>query len=868
MDPSFPARSQLQEQRRALSEETVSYAIYLSPTTTSDNNSPKLDHDQNRSNAAIESVYSTKTLINEIAAELTKDYIWHKDAFSLWIEEANGNPHSKSPYLRGETRVGDSLDDEWLIVFLLREITKRIPGSIARVQDNDGEFLLIEAADQIPSWLDPDNSENRVFIFEGNLHIIPIAITAEEKKAFPSTVGSRSTSPKLEDALSFIRSSSTSPIISTLASSKIQHAAFGALSQNTVGDDFATRKRQEQRHYARCQVPIDIARILNARPELVTKACEAFYTRDALGMAACSRMVKFLPATPSGAIASMAIPPPDITRLGKHSTPFVTTAICFTKTCYAQLMGQQFQPPKVWDGIVPPPNFEDANDPNNTCGFEILCSSDYTGDFGFKTGEKINIEATRQYFGDELPGSQLYKQLEETARQQYIESKETQLGSAQDGPTSFRGHGYHPVQEINRILSTEVQVSDFATLINDRRDDDDTWMNVDLQMLEDMMRARGFGGTNTSSQQDANAASNGLDMQQMLHRFEGFIQEGDGGIDGAEFLDEHSEDDDDSDNDSDESDARETATSLERDDNMEDHDNTDDDEDDEDIFASDYEERQVKKREARQSKVTGGGGAFVFENRLDSEPTDVAIKKLPKGFATNREQLKDVLARTFGEDFLASRAKERLAKSSVEKDEISDEDEQIDEGELQGYMKALDAELAGTKIGQSFEKVHAGAFTTTTSTTTSSTTLATAKEDKGKDVARFNTQETSEKTLEELVKEYTDRSRRGFSRRGPLDVSGSAYRYDPAAMIFENDDGVADYSDESDMEPVEARVSAISPEDELGDDMVDVDLNLAKNLLESFKSQGGLPGPGGNILARLGIVLPRDEEGEDSEDEN
>ena len=28
--------------------------------------------------------------------------------------------------------------------------------------DNDGEFLLIEAADTIPKWLDPETAENRV----------------------------------------------------------------------------------------------------------------------------------------------------------------------------------------------------------------------------------------------------------------------------------------------------------------------------------------------------------------------------------------------------------------------------------------------------------------------------------------------------------------------------------------------------------------------------------------------------------------------------------------------------------------------------------------------------------------------------------
>lgn len=34
--------------------------------------------------------------------------------------------------------------------------------SLTRIEDNDGEFLLIEAADFLPKWLDPDNSVNRV----------------------------------------------------------------------------------------------------------------------------------------------------------------------------------------------------------------------------------------------------------------------------------------------------------------------------------------------------------------------------------------------------------------------------------------------------------------------------------------------------------------------------------------------------------------------------------------------------------------------------------------------------------------------------------------------------------------------------------
>ena len=41
---------------------------------------------------------------------------------------------------------------------------------------------------------------------------------------------------------------------------------------------------------------------------------------------------------------------------------------------------------------------------------------------------------------------------------------------------------------------------------------------------------------------------------------------------------------------------------------------------------------------------------------------------------------------------------------------------------------------------------------------------------------------------------------------------------------------------------------------------LNIDYNLVKNLLESFKSQGGVPGPGGNMMGLMGMHMPRDEE--------
>ena len=64
--------------------------------------------------------------------------------------------------LRGQTEYGDSVEDEWVIVWLLRELTKKFKDLAVKVNDNDGEFLLVEAAGTLPEWLEPETAGNRV----------------------------------------------------------------------------------------------------------------------------------------------------------------------------------------------------------------------------------------------------------------------------------------------------------------------------------------------------------------------------------------------------------------------------------------------------------------------------------------------------------------------------------------------------------------------------------------------------------------------------------------------------------------------------------------------------------------------------------
>lgn len=59
----------------------------------------------------------------------------------------------------------------------------------------------------------------------------------------------------------------------------------------------------------------------------------------------------------------------------------------------------------------------------------------------------------------------------------------------------------------------------------------------------------------------------------------------------------------------------------------------------------------------------------------------------------------------------------------------------------------------------------------------------------------------------------------------------------------------------------EKRIREVVGDDEDGEEdaEVNIDYTLAANMLESFKGQGGMAGPGGNLLARMGIALPRDD---------
>ncbi|KAK4216372.1 protein ecdysoneless [Rhypophila decipiens] len=240
------------------------------------------------------------------AEELTKDYIWQREGFGLETKVENGQA-----YLHGITDYGDNVEDEWLIVYLLRELSKSFPSLWIRVFDSDGEFLLIEAAKVLPKWLSPEMDSNRVWLHDGKLLIIPLPSETDMSKSI-----------SLAKALRILKSAPDSLVHSTF----IEAEAFYRLEKypDQIKDSL---------HYSVVTIPRKLAYILHARPKAIAPATEAFYLRDPIALK------PLLSSSPT----KLIFPPPDL----------VTVSICFTKVLYAQLKSQQFSPPPVaWKPLL------------------------------------------------------------------------------------------------------------------------------------------------------------------------------------------------------------------------------------------------------------------------------------------------------------------------------------------------------------------------------------------------------------------------------------------------------------------------------------------------------------------------------------
>eukprot|EP00249_Psilotum_nudum_P019491 c27281_g1_i2 orf=101-2215(+) len=445
-------------------DDTVLYTLY--PDSAFGDSPPQID----------EHLAHLRHECLEAVVPFMDGYIWQHQAFDLvvpsdessclcnseprsngdcleWEDSTQPPSRSSSVYhLHGKVKFGDNIEDEWFVVFLLFEISRRVKSVSIRTWDMDGEFILIEAAYHIPRWLKPENSWNRVFIRQGWLHILPMPSSPAEIYQLP-------VKPSIRDALKVFALGTVKTRASEPAQSAIQRRLDGY-----------PEKAKKNMHNTRCRVPLPIAQILKHEPQLVSLAVEAFYDRDMDSMKAASCMEKFLQKGSDGQVE------------------MVDVVVRMSRVMYAQLVQQVFQAPRCYPMLsFSDPHFKEAElGMKLTCGFEMMywersrheLSSESSiqaeaGRFKEDMAKKdVGWQAfqssleQRGYFRNLLKGSREYCQVLEAAMTRY---KETHLFAE----VSAAMHA--PVKCITEILMLPHSVHDFVGY-KFQCSDDDSWL--------------------------------------------------------------------------------------------------------------------------------------------------------------------------------------------------------------------------------------------------------------------------------------------------------------------------------------------------------------------------------------------------------
>jgi len=134
----------------------------------------------------IENTVKYEVYLSKPASDSTIDeYIKHvaaavHDTIDCQNSRFNLRKRRKGCMLSGSVKFDQNIEEEWLIVYMLFQLSRYDPDVVIRVYDNDGDLLLIEAAEHLPLWLESSKSKNRVFIHKGKLHIIPEQINLKD----------------------------------------------------------------------------------------------------------------------------------------------------------------------------------------------------------------------------------------------------------------------------------------------------------------------------------------------------------------------------------------------------------------------------------------------------------------------------------------------------------------------------------------------------------------------------------------------------------------------------------------------------------------------------------------------------------------
>ncbi|KAF9243859.1 SGT1 protein-domain-containing protein [Melanogaster broomeanus] len=753
---------------------------------------------------------SLAACMHDLVSKLLPDLIWHRDPFQFKIvPDPDASVGEDKNVLEGRMRVGDCVDDEWCVVWLLREISKQWDVVIS-ASDSDGEFLLIEAAESLPSWVNPSNATNRVWIYRGRLHLIPLVHFSAPNKARRrrSVSGAKDDKGHIvddEDDDDYISVADAQPLVrdasvDTLAPKAVEDTVFQRIS------GYPTAARSHV-HTTKAYLPVDIARALSVDPSLIQKPIETFYTRDAIQLRAAHKMARFPPR------------------------PNVLRSVKMTRTAYAQLLDfwpfEEREGTDAWRwrdvGMKVVSCFTHARQFNRSHASHRLLAEALKDALRRSPDYKAYLTRliTAGYFRNEVEGSQLWNELENKAANAYVEVRREDDASRPSFAALFN-----------------------AALIHDS----DEWMNIDEADLEDTLKRTMLGrdsSVTTQAMDDKLAKEQTGRLRDLADKVERFV-EGEGDIEGARFEeldDDTSSDPDDEDSDDDNRELKEEARQQAMANLVP------------ALPSSEYGQMPASFQYA--ASVSSAATAGTADT--GSPPLTRPIR--PPILPPDRYEGVD------SDD-------ESSSPQVVGDIEVDMNEEEAEFLEFSRQALGISDQMWGDIINERRGRgAFVPASVTTEKTPISSAPVPTeeaAKQNSGQEAApdkfrtpapgprpKANPNLDSFETVMQAMDAELSRETKTFT--STTAANGQGQRKAPAVPMNANVDMDIEAS-------MDAELKALLEQGETGDsDEEDgepsMDYNLIKNFLESFKSQAGLSGPVGNLAGRLnpGWTLPRDD---------
>ncbi|KAI9442367.1 SGT1-domain-containing protein [Lactarius indigo] len=817
----------------SIAEDTIYYALHP-PESSSD-----------RTSATVLALS-----VQDFVESLLPDFLWHRDTFQVKVVQ---NRDKSGWILEGWMRVGDSIDDEWCVVWLLREVSEKWDCAIS-VRDSDGEFLLIEAADDLPSWVTPSVVENRVWIYRSHLHLIPLShVSPPSSKRRPVSFSSDNNDDlattdeflDISDAVKLVQDTS----ISTRAPPQVEQTVWLRIAR--YPDNL-----QRHVHKAKAYLPVDVAKALSVNSALVQKAVEVFYTRDAVQLRAVHKMAHFPPQ------------------------PCLLRTVRLTRTAYAQLVGQKFYPPKVFGRW---PEKEGSQEwrwkdlgMKIACGFEMLYQEGRARAEIFDSSptavqaqkdalqrdpefiKYINSIQAAGYFRGEIEGSQLWDALESKALAVFLQSRQEDDASR----PSF-------ASQVNVAIANARDLIPSQDL-----DDPDDWLTVNAEDLDRVLEGNmSYTAPHTSRKMEVDPESEEHDtthdqvtkLRDLANKVDEFVA-GKGDIEGAMFEDEQSSGGEKSDF----SDGEFSEV------------DSDDDEDSTRAARQDALEKLVPGIEPSEY----GRMPLSFYNRSQRvarvvpENEDIIAEATTPDTGLPRSQPKPSRAPLLSRDqYEGVDSDDDTGESDEPADEDDDEQPEL-VGEVEVDMAEEEEEFlefSRQALGISDEhwqqilqeRRDRGAYVPAHTAEsqhpfrevrTSDTPESAPRRPKAT-TARNPNLDSFEAVMRAMDEELARSRSNNASADPPNFPPGEKGKRKEAPPAQGADEGSMDIEEAMDAELKAALEHDDDAEIDASAEDGGLDYNLIKNFLESFKSQAGLSGPVSNLAGRLqpGWGLPRDE---------